>query len=667
MAVSASTVSERAITTIRALAIDGVEKAQSGHPGLPMGAAPMAYTIFSRFLRFNPEDPRWPNRDRFVLSAGHGSMLLYALLHLTGYDLPLDELQRFRQWGSKTPGHPEYGLTPGVETTTGPLGQGLATGVGMAMAERVLAAQFNREQYPLLHYRIFAIVSDGDLMEGVSQEAASLAGHLKLGQLIYLYDDNHISIEGGTSLAFSESVEARFAALGWHTAGVENGNDVDAIAQAIAAATTDPRPSLIRVRTHIGYGSPHKQDTAQVHGTPLGPEETRLTKIAYGWPDKAFYVPDDVREHMRSLSRLSREEYRRWQQLWADYQARFPEDAPKAQAIFAGPASVPVDLDDLPRWSEGLLATRSASGKVLQALAACPPLLGGSADLAPSTDTRVEAWSDMGPETVGKNLHFGVREHAMGAALNGMALSGLRPYGGTFLIFSDYMKPAIRLAALMHLPVTYVFTHDSIGLGEDGPTHQPVEQLVSLRAVPNLWVVRPGDANETRVAWKMALERKDGPTALILTRQKLRVLDPDRYPVHLAERGAYILSEAQDAIPRLILMATGSEVQVALDAQARLETLGTPTRVVSMPCWERFRMESPAYQEEVLPSGIRQRLAIEALSPMGWDEWVGLNGAVIGLNHFGQSAPYEKLMQEFGFTADHVVDVAAKLLSGGAR
>jgi transketolase len=659
--VNTESLTARAVTAIRALAIDGVEAARSGHPGMPMGAAAMAYALWSRFLRFDPDHPRWPGRDRFILSAGHGSMLLYALLHLTGYDLPLAELERFRQWGSKTPGHPEYGHTPGVETTTGPLGQGLATGVGMAMASRWLTARYERDGVPLFRWRVFGIVSDGDLMEGVSQEAASLAGHLGLGEIVYLYDDNHISIEGNTALAFSENVEARFSALGWHTAGVDDGNDVEAVARAIAVALDDPRPSLIRVRTHIGFGSPHGQDTAKVHGAPLGPEETRLTKAAYGWPDTPFYVPEDVRAHMRALADPGRAAHREWDARWAAYQQAYPTEAAELRHLLWGPEAVHVPDERLPVFQGADLATRQASGQVLQALSDVPGLLGGSADLAPSTETRVAAWDDFTPEQPGKNLHFGVREHAMGAALNGLALSGLRPYGGTFLIFADYMRPAIRLAALMKLPTIYVFTHDSIGLGEDGPTHQPVEQLAGLRAMPNLHVIRPADANETRIAWQMALERDDGPTALVLTRQKLPVLDPSRYPVADARRGGYILAEAS-ATPALLLLATGSEVSLALAARERLEARGIPVRVVSLPCWEVFRAQPAAYRDQVLPPTVTARLAVEAASPLGWHEWVGHGGRVLGLDHFGASAPYERLMQEFGFTVEHVVDEALSLV-----
>ncbi len=658
----------RAITTIRALAIDAVEKANSGHPGMPMGAAPMAYTIFSRFLRFDPSHPDWPNRDRFVLSAGHGSMLLYALLHLTGYDLSLDDLKHFRQWGSRTPGHPEYRHTPGVETTTGPLGQGFATGVGMAMAERFLAAQYNRDGFPLVDWRVFAIVSDGDLMEGLSEEAASLAGHLRLGRLIYLYDDNHISIEGNTALAFSEDVERRFQALEWHTEGVDDGNDVEAIAAAISRAVADPRPSLIRVRTHLAYGSPHEQDNAKAHGSPLGAEEVRLTKEAYGWPEEPFYVPDDVRRHMEACADFGRTRHREWDLLWARYQEQHPREANELRRVFAGAGPVDVTGLALPRWEDGTLATRTASGQVLNALASVPAFLGGSADLSPSTDTRVDGWGEFGTAETGRILHFGVREHAMGAAVNGMTLSGLRAFGATFLIFVDYMRPAVRLAALMRIPSLFVFTHDSIGLGEDGPTHQPVEQLAGLRAMPGLWVIRPADANETRVAWEMALAHGDGPTALVLTRQKIPVLGASHFPTENARKGAYVLRDASGGEPRLLLLATGSEVQWALSAQERLEASGTPTRVVSMPCWEVFRQQPPEYQEAVLPPRVTARVAVEAASPFGWHEWVGPGGRVVGVDRFGASAPYEAILDAYGFTVQHVVEVATSVLEqGGAR
>jgi transketolase len=655
----------RSITAIRGLAIDMVEAARSGHPGMPLGAAPMAYTLFARFLRFNPDDPSWPNRDRFILSAGHGSALLYALLHLTGYPLSLADLEHFRQWGSPTPGHPEYGLTPGVETTTGPLGQGFATGVGLALAERLAAAVLNRDGFPLVDYRIFAIVSDGDLMEGISHEAASLAGHLQLGRLIYLYDDNRITIEGPTDLAFSEDVAARFAAYGWHTAAVEDGEDVEAITRAVAEAVADPRPSLIRVRTHIGYGSPHRQDTARAHGEPLGAEEAALTKAALHWNHPPFTIPADVTAHMRELARPGREAYARWQTLWQAYQRAHPAAARVADALFKGRAAVTLSpAASALTWSpERQVATRQASGQVLETLAAVPVLAGGAADLAPSTNTLVRAWADFRREEPGRNLHFGVREHAMAAALNGLALGGFRPYGGTFLVFADYLKPALRLAALQALPVIYVFTHDSIGLGEDGPTHQPVEQLASLRAVPNLWVIRPADAYETQQAWAMALARTDGPTALVLTRQPLPVLDPTRYPVAEAGKGAYVLREATGGAPTLLLLATGSEVHLALAAAEQLEAMGWPTRVVSMPCWEAFEAAPAAYRNDVLPPSVRARVGIEAAASLGWHRWVGLDGALVTLDRFGASAPGPKVESALGFTVDRVVTAARAVLA----
>ncbi|MCY0877856.1 MAG: transketolase [Firmicutes bacterium] len=657
------TLQDEAINAIRALAIDGVEAAGCGHPGLPLGAAPMAYTLWKFFLRHNPQNPRWFNRDRFILSAGHGSMLLYALLYLTGYDLPLDELKRFRQWGSKTPGHPEYGLTPGVETTTGPLGQGFATGVGMAIAERWLAARFNRDQFPIIDHFTYAIVSDGDLMEGISSEAASLAGTLRLSKLIYLYDDNHISIEGDTSIAFRENVLARFDAYGWHTARVNDGNNVDAIRNAIAEAQQDPRPSLIAVRTIIGYGSPHRQGTPKVHGEALGPEEAKLTKEALGWPtDPPFYVPDSVLSHFREAIDQGKRQEAQWQSLFQAYAQSFPDLAEELTRAMGG--EIPDEaLEALPEWAEGAaLATRAASGQVLNAVAAkWPMLIGGSADLAPSNNTTITGGGDFSAENPsGRNFHFGVREHAMGAALNGMQLhGGLRVYGGTFLIFSDYMRPAIRLASLMHQPVIYVFTHDSIGLGEDGPTHQPVEQLASLRAIPGLYVVRPADPNETREAWIMALKSTRHPIALALTRQKVTAIPATK--AKGLHRGGYILWENREQ-PELILLASGSEVGLALRAAQELAQNGVAVRVVSMPCWERFEEQDEEYRRHVLPPNTR-RLAIEAASPMGWEKYVGQQGAILGLDHFGASAPAEELFRHFGFTVERVTEMARDLLA----
>jgi transketolase len=652
----------RAINAIRFLAIDGVEKANAGHPGLPMGAAPMAFTLWTQFLKHNPSDPLWPNRDRFVLSAGHGSMLLYALLYLTGYDLPLSELERFRQLGSKTPGHPEYGLTAGVETTTGPLGQGFAMAVGMAMAERHLAARYNRPGHELVDHYTYAIVSDGDLMEGLSGEAASMAGHLGLGKIIFLYDDNHISIEGQTEITFTEDVLKRFDAYGWHTQRVTNGTDVDAIAAAIRQAqqATD-RPSLIAVRTHLAEGSPNKHDSPSAHGSPLGPEEVRLTRENLGWTDGPFVVPDDIRAFFLTARAKGQAWQEAWQgEVWSRYQESFPDLAQELK--LAWHRELPDGWDhELPMFEVGQsVATRSASGAVLNALAGrVPSLFGGSADLAPSTDTYLKGEGDFSPEDFsGRNIHFGVREHAMAAALNGMSLhGGLRVFGGTFLIFSDYCKPSIRLSSLMHQPVVYVFTHDSIGLGEDGPTHQPIEQLAGLRAIPGLRVLRPADANEVREAWKVALTTTDHPSCMVLSRQKLPVLPiSDPRVAH----GAYIAKDA-DRVD-VILLATGSEVSLAFSAAEALESQGIGARVVSMPCWELFEQMPEDYRETVLPPAVTARIAIEAASPMGWDRWVGAQGRIIAMRSFGASGRIEDLLPHFGFTVAHVVKEAHAVL-----
>ena len=652
------------VNTIRTLAIDGVQKANSGHPGLPMGTAPMAYVLWTKFLKHNPHNPSWFNRDRFVLSAGHGSMLLYSLLHLTGYDLSLDDLKNFRQLGSKTPGHPEYGHTAGVETTTGPLGQGFATAIGMAMAERYLAARYNQPGLSLIDHYTYAIVSDGDLMEGISGESASLAGHLKLGKLIYLYDDNHISIEGTTDLAFSENVLERFQAYGWNTDRVADGNDTEAIEQAIRRAQGQELPSLIAVRTHIGYGSPNKQDKPSAHGSPLGAEEVRLTKEAYGWPeDKSFYIPDEALSHFRQAVPQGEEWEAEWNHLFARYQETFPELARELQRDLRRelPAGL---LDRMPSFNEGdMVETRAASGKVINAIAPhFQDLIGGSADLAPSNNTHIQDGGDFSVfQPAGRNLHFGVREHTMGAALNGMSLhGGLRVYGGTFLIFSDYMKPAIRLASLMSQPVIYIFTHDSIGLGEDGPTHQPIEQLAALRAMPNILVIRPADANETKEAWKVALQTRDKPIAMALTRQKVPTV-----PAHKAKglaQGGYILEQNAEH-PDLILIATGSEVGLAQAAYRSLAEEGIKVRVVSLPSWELFEAQPQQYQNAVLPPDVTRRIAIEAASPMGWERFVGLNGKIIGMSTFGASGKIEDLMPHFGFTPEHVIEEAHNLLS----
>ena len=658
------------VNTIRMLSADGVEKANSGHPGMPMGAAGMAYVLWTRFLRHNPLNPKWPDRDRFVLSAGHGSMLLYSLLHLTGYDLSMEELMNFRQWGSQTPGHPEYGLAPGVETTTGPLGQGFANGVGMAIAERYLAAHFNQPGHVIVDHYTYGIAGDGDLMEGVSHEAASLAGHLGLGKLIYLYDDNHISIEGDTDIAFTENRTARFEAYGWHVQTVEDGNDLDAIETAINNAQNETgRPSLIAVRTDIGYGSPNKQGKAVAHGEPLGTEEIRLTKDNLAWPmDPSFLIPDEASTHFRQAVDKGKVLEDRWQETFSSFKKANPELANEWNLWMHGtlPEGWENDIPVFPADPKGM-ATRVASGSVLNAVASrLPNLLGGSADLAPSNKTEIKGEKDFQADTYsGRNLRFGVREHAMGSILNGMALhGGLMPYGGTFLVFSDYMRPAIRLAALMNLKVIYVFTHDSIGLGEDGPTHQPIEHLSALRAIPNLTVIRPCDANETSEAWRCALAAKQGPVALALSRQGLPTLDRTTFsPASGLSRGAYILHDTKDGIPDIILIATGSEVAIALEAYEKLEEKGVKTRVVSMPSWELFDKQPEDYQCQVLPSEIKCRVAIEAGVPQGWHRYVGRTGEVIALERFGASAPYKILYEKFGLTVDRVVRKALALFS----
>jgi len=657
------------INTIRTLAMDAVQKANSGHPGMPMGAAPMAYVLWTRFLKHNPTNPHWPDRDRFVLSAGHGSMLLYSLLHLTGYDLPLEELQNFRQWGSRTAGHPEHGLTPGVETTTGPLGQGFANGVGMAVAERFLAEHFNQPGHTMVDHTTYAIVSDGDLMEGVASEAASLAGHLGLGKLIYLYDDNHISIEGSTDLAFTEDVEHRFEAYSWHVQRVDDGNDLAAIAAAIAAAqAATEQPSLIMVRTHIAYGSPGKQDTAEAHGAPLGEEEVLRTKENLGWPaEPPFYIPDEVLPRFREAVERGRAWEAEWQTRFEAYASEYPQLADEWQTAMNG--QLPVGWDaDLAHFgpADGPLATRQVSGQVLNAIAPyLPTLLGGSADLAPSNNTLLKQYESIsGDDFSGRNLHFGVREHAMGSITNGMALhGGLIPYTGTFLVFSDYMRPPIRLAAMMGLPVIFIFTHDSVWLGEDGPTHQPIEQLAALRAIPGLIVLRPADATETVEAWRVALTHRDGPVALALTRQKLPVLDhTELADADGVARGGYVLADAEGDQPDILLIGTGSEVHLALEAREQLAEQGIKARVVSMPSWELFDQQPQTYRDQVLPPTVTARLAIEAGVPQGWHHYVGPAGEVIGLNRFGASAPYKTLMENFGFTAENIASRALALL-----
>jgi transketolase len=653
--------------TIRTLAIDGVQKANSGHPGMPLGAADMAYVLWTRFLKHNPANPRWPNRDRFVLSAGHGSMLLYSLLHLTGYNVPLEELKSFRQWGSETPGHPEYNPALGIETTTGPLGQGFSNGVGMAIAERFLAARFNRPGYPIVDHHIYAIVSDGDLMEGVASEAASLAGHLKLGNIIYLYDDNKITIDGSTSLAFSEDVQARFQAYGWHTQKVD-GHDMAAIAEAIRQAQAErERPSLILARTHIAWGSPNKQDTSESHGAPLGEEEVRLTKENIGWPpDAQFYIPQEALAAFRQALGRGAAWEEEWRRMFDDYARDYPDLAAQWERLMSG--ELPDGWEEtLPTFApgDGPLATRAASGKTLNALAASlPELLGGSADLHPSNNTYLKGYEPLKPgDFSGRNMHFGVREHAMGGILNGLALhGGIIPYGGTFLVFSDYMRPSIRLAAMMGLPVVYVFTHDSIGLGEDGPTHQPIEQMAALRAIPNLLDIRPADANEAVESWRVALQHHSGPVALFLSRQNLPVLDRGRLaPASGLARGAYVLLDAPN--PDLILIASGSEVQPTLEAQTLLAQEGIAARVVSMPSWKLFAAQPADYRAAVLPPAIKARLAVEAGVGQGWHAYAGDGGDVISIERFGASAPYKLLLKEFGFSPENIAARAKALLA----
>jgi len=663
-----SDLQNRAINTLRFLSADAVQQAKSGHPGLPMGAAAIAYTIWTRHLRHNPGNPLWKGRDRFILSGGHGSMLLYALLHLTGYGLSLDELKQFRQWGARTPGHPEYGLTPGVEMTTGPLGQGFAMGVGMAIAAAHLAAEFNEPGFDILDPYFFAIVTDGDLMEGISSEAASLAGHLQLGRLIYLYDDNHISIDGSTDLSFTENRLARFEAYGWHVASVPDGNDVEEIDRAIRDAKIDSRPSLIACRTTIGFGAPNRQGTSKAHGEPLGDEELSLAKQALGWPiEPRFYIPEDVLMEFRRSIEAGSDLEARWQKLFEEYQRVHPEKAGEFERRMKRKlpdnweASLPVFSAD-PKG----IATRAASGKTLNVLTkSMSEIMGGSADLAPSNNTIIENSPAFQKDSrQGRNLHFGVREHGMAAALNGMALfGGVIPYGGTFLVFSDYMKPAIRIAALSHIPSIFIFTHDSIGLGEDGPTHQPVEHLAGLRAIPNLAVIRPADANETVEAWKVAIAREDGPTAIILSRQALPIFDRaiTEEAAELA-KGAYLLSEFGEDEPEIILMASGSEVHLIYNAAALLAAEGINVRVVSFPSWDLFEEQDPAYRERLLPNRIRARLAVEAGVSMGWERYVGMDGAVISMERYGASAPANILFEKFGFLVDDVIAKAKELL-----
>jgi transketolase len=658
---------ELCINTVRTLAMDAVQQANSGHPGTPMALAPVAYVLWDRFLRHNPHNPAWPNRDRFVLSAGHASMLLYAMLHISGYDLPLEELKRFRQWGSLTPGHPEYGHTAGVETTTGPLGQGVANSVGMAIAERWLAAHFNRPGHEIVNHRVYAIAGDGCMMEGVSQEAASLAGHLQLGNLVWIYDNNHITIEGNTALAFTDDVASRFMSYHWNVMRVGDANDIDLLCQAVERAHKETdRPTLIIVDSHIAWGAPNKQDTHGAHGEPLGEEEIRLTKQRYGWPpDAKFLVPDEVRNYTnRSIERGQQAEAD-WNARFDAYKAAHPELAAEWETMQRGEmpdgwdSAIPV----FPADEKGV-AGRDASAKILNAVASrIPWLIGGSADLAPSTKTRMADGGDFEAGSYeGRNFHFGIREHAMGAILNGMALAKLRVYGSGFLIFSDYMRAPIRLSALMELPVNYIFTHDSIGVGEDGPTHQPIEQLISLRAIPQLLVMRPADGNEVAEAWRIMMTAQDRPMALILSRQPLPTVDRTKFAsAEGVRRGAYVLADS-DGEPEVILMATGSEVQLCMAAYEQLKADGVKARVVSMPCMELFERQTEEYRESVFPMAVRARVAVEAGSTLGWRGYVGLDGRIIARREFGASAPLKELLKQFGFTVENVVAQARALL-----
>ena len=659
---------ERAINTLRFLSVDAVQKANSGHPGLPMGTAAMAYTLWTRHLRFNPRDPDWPERDRFILSGGHGSMLLYSLLYLTGYNVSLEEIKNFRQWESITPGHPEYGLTPGVEVTTGPLGQGFGNGVGMAIAAEHLAAEFNRPGHKVINHYIYAIVTDGDLMEGVASEAASLAGHLQLGRLIYLYDDNHISIDGSTNIAFTEDRMARFEAYGWHVQTVLDGNDVDAIDRAIQAAKVDSRPSIIAARTHIGYGLPTRQDTPKAHGDPPGDEELDGAKRNLGWPlSPRFYVPEDVLELYQQVGLRGELAEKDWRIRLDAYREAYPDLEIELSRRYSGKlpdnweSALPVFTSD-----EKGLATRAASGKVINALAiSIPELIGGSADLAPSNKTWIDGSPSFQADSYqGRNFNFGVREHAMGAVVNGMAVhGGVIPYGGTFLVFSDYMRPAIRLSALSGYPSIWVFTHDSIGLGEDGPTHQPIEQLTALRTIPKLVVIRPADANEVSEAWRLAISRRNGPTALALTRQNLPTLDREVFSSASGlQRGAYVLADLGDGRPEIILMASGSEVSLIIEAGKRLAAEGVNVRLISFPSWELFASQDQEYKDSVLMPNIQARLSIEAGISQGWDRWVGDRGTIISIERYGASAPYETIYEKFGLSVENVIDNAKGLL-----
>jgi transketolase len=661
-------IEQLAVNAIRFLSVDGVQKANSGHPGMPMGCAPIAYTLYTKFMKHNPSNPKWSNRDRFVLSAGHGSMLLYSILHLCGYDISMDQLKSFRQWGSITPGHPEYGHTPGVETTTGPLGQGFANAVGMAVAQEYLAAKFNKDDIKILDHYIYGICSDGDLMEGVSHEAASFAGHQKLGKIIFFYDDNGITIDGSTSLAFSEDVGKRFEAYDWHVQHVEDVNDISTLDKAVKnAQAVKDKPSIIVTKTHIAYGSPNKHDTSGAHGSPLGEDEVKLSKKNLGWPEEpAFYVPEEVSKFFKTIAVNGKEEENKWNLLFINYREKYPDEAKLFIDMMNGDLGdewklkLPVFKDDGKK-----IATRAASGKVLNAIAASlPSLIGGSADLEPSNNTYLKEYKSFSPESrEGRNFHFGIREHGMASIMNGMAVyGGVIPYGGTFLIFSDYLRPTIRLASLSKIRPVYVFTHDSIGLGEDGPTHQPIEHLASLRAIPGAIIIRPADANETSAAWQAAIEHKGGPVALILTRQNLQILDQDKYPsAKNLLKGAYILKDSKDT-PELILIASGSEVGLSLKAAEKLESEGVKVRVVSFPCWELFELQSKEYKDSVIPASVKARVSVELGVKQGWEKYIGDSGESISIETFGASAPIEILMEKFGFTIDNVVATAKKVM-----
>ncbi len=664
-------IEQLAIDTVRVLSADAVQKANSGHPGTPMGIAPMGHTLWAKFMRYNPKNPDWSNRDRFVLSAGHACMLQYSYLYLTGYELTLEDIKQFRQLHSKTAGHPEYGLTPGIEITTGPLGQGFANGIGMAVAQKYLAARYNKPGFPIFDYNIYAICSDGDMMEGISSEAASFAGHLGLGNIIYFYDDNHISIEGATDITFKEDTGKRFEAYGWHVQTVEDGNDLAALEAAVKKAKAETsRPSLIKVRTHIAFGSPNKVDTAGAHGSPLGADEVKLVKKNFGFdPEQSFVVPEKVLEYYRNIGAKGQDLEKQWNDLFEKYQQQYPDLAVECRLTMAGkkPEGWEKKIPTFQQsdGKEGKLSTRVASGKVLNSIAGTLPfVIGGAADLAPSTETNLKDYASFSMEhPEGRNFHFGVREHSMGAILNGMAVTkGFTPYGATFLIFSDYMRPPIRLASIMKINPIFIYTHDSIGLGEDGTTHQPVEQLACLRSIPNMTVIRPADANETALAWKIALQHQGGPVALVLTRQNVTIFDKSAYKSEGdATKGAYIISEP-DRAPEVILIATGSEVELALQAQAKLKDAGIAARVVSMPSWEIFEKQDEAYKQRVLPKGLKKRLAIEAASPMGWHKYITDEGDMLGMVRFGESAPAADLFKEFGFTVDNVVAKAKALM-----